>query len=456
MSKHLSAQEVEQYQRQTMSPAQLLIIDAHIASCDSCREQLDDALRPDTAFTYLQSAFDARASSESRHLSVEQIVAYVDNQLDEADRESLERHLQLCQMCEAEERDLRLFSQMMDRPAEAYLPSARPTYREKVVIFWRSGALKIAAAAAIAILVISIAILVPGRQVATLQSQVRELQQANERLETDLTELRREDQRIRNDYEANRAALADLQTQLNRYQPDTHALKPEEQGATVTTLNDGALQVTLNTKGDLLGLESLPRTLQQEVRAALLKKAVKAPTWLSQLRGKPVTLLNGSDASVSFNLIGPVGEVVESDRPTFRWRSLEGVSSYTVAVFDSKFNQVANSGQIQASEWAPPHSLRRGAVYSWQVTAFKDGKEIISPRPPASEAKFKVLEQDTAIDLERARNQYANSSLILGVLYARAGLLEQAERDLQALADRNPRSLIAKKLLQSVQGLQRR
>jgi hypothetical protein len=455
MSKHLSTLETEQYRRQAMSPAQLLIIDTHIATCRACREKLDDIPRPGTVFTSLQSAFDPYTGPENQHLSFEQIAAYVDDELDESDRESLEHHLLLCQMCEAEARDLRLFSQVMDHPAEQYLPSLPPTGQKKPFIFWRSGAARVAAAAAL-ILAISTSVLISRRQITTLQSLVSELQQTREKLEANVTELKEENQSIRRDYEANKAALSDLQAQLNRYQPDAHATESEEHGATILTLNDGGLQITLDAKGNLLGLESLPRTWQQEVRAALLNEDVKAPRWLSELKGKPITLLNGSGVSVAFDLIGPIGKVVETNRPTFRWHPLEGASGYAVAVFDSKFNKVAESGLIQALEWVPPQALRRGTVYSWQVTALKDGKEIMSPHPPASEAKFRVLEQAIATELERAREQHAGSNLILGVLHAQAGLLDQAERDFQTLADQNPRSFVAKKLLRSVRSLRRR
>ena len=454
MSKHLSALETEQYRRQAMSPAQLLIIDVHIAACPACREKLDDVPRPGTVFTSLRSAFDPLTGPESQHLSFEQVAAYVDDELDESDRESLEHHLLLCQMCGAEVRDLRLFSQVMDHPAEQYLPSSPPTGQKKLFTFWRSGAARVAAAAVL-ILAISAAVLISIRQITTLQSQVSELQQTRERLEANITELREENQSIRRDYEANKAALSDLQAQINPYQPDAD-MKSEEQGANIVTLNDGGLQITLDAKGNLLGLGSLPQAWQQEVRAALLKKGVKAPRWLSELKGKPTILLNGSNVPVAFDLIGPVGKVVETNRPTFRWHPLEGASGYAVAVFDSKFNKVAESGLIQALEWVPPQALRRGTVYSWQVTALKDGKEVMSPHPPASEAKFKVLEQAIATELERAREQHAGSNLILGVLHAQAGLLDQAERDFQTLADQNPQSLIAKKLLQSVRSLRRR
>ncbi len=53
--------------------------------------------------------------------------------------------------------------------------------------------------------------------------------------------------------------------------------------------------------------------------------------------------------------------------------------------------------------------------------------------PPAPEAKFKVLEQSQANELERIKKTAANSPLTLGVLYAQAGLLNDAEREFETL-----------------------
>jgi hypothetical protein len=358
-------------------------------------------------------------------------------------------------MCVAEVRDLRLFSQVVDQPAEQYLPTLPPTGQKKPFVFWGSGAARVAAAVAL-ILAISTALLMSRREVTALHSLVHELQQAREKLEANITELQAENQSVRRDYEANKTALSDLQARLDRHQPAAPVAGSEGQGAATVTLNDGRLQIALDARGNLLGLAALPQAWRQEVRGTLLNKEVKGPRWLSELKGNPTTILNGSGAPVAFDLIGPVGKVVETNRPTFRWHPLEGASGYAVAVFDPEFNKVAESGLIQASEWVPPQVLRRGTVYSWQVTALKDGKEVTSPRPPTSEAKFRVLEQATATELARAREQHAGSHLILGILHAQAGLLDQAERDFQTLADQNPRSLVAKKLLQSVQSLRRR
>jgi hypothetical protein len=78
---------------------------------------------------------------------------------------------------------------------------------------------------------------------------------------------------------------------------------------------------------------------------------------------------------------------------------------------------------------------------------------VTSPEQPAPEAKFVVLDAAKAEELSRVRQVYKGSHLTLGTLYARAGLLDEAERELESALHKNPRSKVAHKLLLSVQAL---
>lgn len=78
--KHPSAAELDRYRRRTAAAAELLAVDAHIASCDACLAALRD----------------------SRHLTYEQAEAYVDGSDDRAVRD----HVAVCAMCRAEVDDL--------------------------------------------------------------------------------------------------------------------------------------------------------------------------------------------------------------------------------------------------------------------------------------------------------------------------------------------------------------
>jgi len=105
---------------------------------------------------------------------------------------------------------------------------------------------------------------------------------------------------------------------------------------------------------------------------------------------------------------------------------------------------------LNTTEWTIAAPLKAGRIYSWQVTAIKDGVEITSPVLPAPQAKFKVLDRATAELLLKAERAYPDSHLTLGVLYAGAGLLDEAEQQLRLFISNNPNAGIGQKLLQNV------
>jgi hypothetical protein len=154
-----------------------------------------------------------------------------------------------------------------------------------------------------------------------------------------------------------------------------------------------------------------------------------------------------------FAVIEPVGHVVLTSSPTFRWSAMEGASGYVVEVYDDQFKLAASSHQLTERSWTTPQSLARGKVYSWQVKAIKDGQEVTSPRPPAPQAKFRVLDQGRVNEIANAKRAYASSHLTLGLLYAEAGLLREAEQEFRLLRRANPNSEIARNLLRQVQAL---
>lgn len=141
------------------------------------------------------------------------------------------------------------------------------------------------------------------------------------------------------------------------------------------------------------------------------------------------------------------------DRPVFKWESLAGASSYRVYVMDSKGNQVVKSQELVPTEmqWTAKSSLRRGEIFSWVVTGVVDGKEIVSPAASAPEMKFAVLSVNDVQELNQIKK--TRSHLALGVFYAKAGLLTEAEREFLQLIQLNPQSQLPRKLLRSVRSL---
>lgn len=65
-------------------------------------------------------------------------------------------------------------------------------------------------------------------------------------------------------------------------------------------------------------------------------------------------------------------------------------------------------------------------------------------------AEFQILGEEDESEITHARSDWGDSHLVLGVMYARAGLLEEAEKELRALRQQNPTSEEVAGLLASV------
>ena len=198
------------------------------------------------------------------------------------------------------------------------------------------------------------------------------------------------------------------------------------------------------------GLDSLAAADRTAVEQALAAGRIEPPAVLAELTGKRGVLLGSSPKAPVLELIAPLGIVVESQRPLFHWQSL-GHAEFQVSVYDTSFNVAAASGWILATQWQPPHDLRRGERYQWQVKVRRNGEEFTFPAPPEPEARFQVLGAAEEEDIARLRSQLPDSHLVLGIRYAQVGLLDDAARELQAA----PESPTTAALLKSLQQMRR-
>jgi Putative zinc-finger len=429
LREHLSPHDIRRYNQREMSPTELLTVDDHLADCAACRDQLCDAESARVRFLFLRNSLQADTQT---HIPYEQLTAYVDSLADDVDREIVQSHLELCSACATEVEDLRTFrEEMQSLPLEQKAVDRRQSFWERMAGIWKSPVYRLALqAGGTAVIVLVVAWLSTVRlrsHVADLEAEVRELQQTNDAIQqqaSTITELREQ--------------LTQLQSQIPLV---------ASSGEMALAIYDGGGLVTVDRQGNLTGLTVSP-DLQRTLRSVLTSGRIEIPD-VTRRNGKRATLLGGAGEGLPFALIGPLG-VVEGDRPIFRWRSLNGATAYTVQVHDANFNKVVGSLPQLETEWRVSQPLDRGRIYSWQVVAIKDGKEFLSPTPPAPEAKFKVLEQGRADELAQARRDHANSHLVLGTLYAQAGLLDEAEAEFKALASLNPKSEVVQKLLKTV------
>ncbi|HEX6732036.1 MAG TPA: zf-HC2 domain-containing protein [Pyrinomonadaceae bacterium] len=431
MRQHLSIEAINQYCRRSMSAAQLLSAGDHLAICEACRRQVMDVLGAPNIYSSLRARLRLEAASNADHLSYEQIAGFVDGKLDDADRELVETHLEHCALCADEATDLRSLHLTITTTPVTPIATQTSGLRERLRNFWgtwSSWTPHFATAPAIVLLLV----FVTGALILVWKMRSRSTDLTANRGSTEVT-----------------SVPSPIPTQTTT--PASGENVEDENLNIQLALNDAGGRITVDKQGNIAGLDALSPPLKSVVSQALKTERVEPSRDLAELSGKTGTLLGNQDQSAALVLLSPVGRVLRADRPRFRWRPLAGASSYTVNILDSDFNVLQTSPPLTVTSWTPSSSLARGKVLSWQVTAVKDGQTLIFPTAPAPEVRFKILESEKARELTRAEGIKPRSHLALGVLYARTGLLDDAERELRALAAANPQSDTARKLLRSIQ-----
>jgi hypothetical protein len=436
---HLSADGLVLYRDRRLPPAELLAADDHLAICESCHQRLVQVPGLNEKVTAAAKSFDDALTVEVTHLTYEQLEALVDQQVDDIDRETLQSHLDLCPACETELNDLREVSLGRTKAARGRRISApsMSARKETTWLFWRSPAYGLVTLALLgAVGLISFLISIPlRRENAQARARLAELEQSNAALQARVD------------------ALEGLQNEVAALQLERDRLRSLAESQARVALNDGGGRVILDAQGNLSGLANALR-YEASVKEALISGRLRLPAALQELRGSSGTMMGSGQTR--FTLLAPVGVIIESDRPRFRWSVLDGSTSYTVAIFDEASNRIATSDALAGTEWTPALPLVRGKAYIWQVRAVKNGEEVVAPEPGRPRARFRVLEHSKLDDIRRARESNPGSHLVLGVVYADAGLLQEAQREFSELVRANPQSTVAQKLLRNVSALLRR
>ena len=177
---------------------------------------------------------------------------------------------------------------------------------------------------------------------------------------------------------------------------------------------------------------------REAVQLALASHKLERPPILDRLITRRGILMGPNGGAPSFDLTGPQGTAILTDRPVFQWTPAEGASHYQVAIYDENFEKVMEGPAVPGTEWQPGQPLPRDRVLNWQVTAAVRGKTIHAPVPPAPEARFLIVSQETAGQIQTARRDHPENHVLLAALLARAGMLADAQKELDELAATDP------------------
>src|SRR5581483_9584032 len=163
------------------------------------------------------------------------------------------------------------------------------------------------------------------------------------------------------------------------------SVNPGQPAPAGSIIRDGTRVFTVSENGRIEGLPIVAEADRAVLEKALVEKRVDAAGSLSDLTAKSGVLLGSPAEAPRGRLLAPLANVVETERPVFRWEPIPG-ATFRVSVYDSGYNLVASSGSVAGTEWQIPKPLRRGTRYSWQVNVRQKENEYTLPAPPAPEA----------------------------------------------------------------------
>ena len=439
-NEHISDQNLSRYSQREADAAEILRIQTHLAACDVCRRKLAAVAGAERSFAALRENFalDEKAD-EPEHLTYEQLEFYLDRKLDVVTSEIVESHLAFCGECEKDLQDLIKFRVIAENAPAIINDSVVETAK---ISFWKRLFVPASIGGFAPVVAVVLIAILAGAWILMRGNRSDEIAMVNQNQNAAIANRNGANVNPADNLTNNNSLEISPSPQIS---PSANISEKER----LYALSDGDLKV--DERGNLQGAQNLSPATRELVRQSL--KSGNVSFARDSLGGVGGVLMgeNNPDGGVPFGLETPVGKVVRENQPLLRWKLFKNAENYSVAVVDDKFNVVATSGKINSTSWKPSKPLPRGANYSWQVTAIlKDGTETVSPSAPAPQARFRVLEANLNDEIARLEKSANRSHLALGVLYAKAGMKQEARSEFEKLVKENPNSPLARKLLQSV------
>lgn len=435
MNNHLTDADIRVFWCRDADGAMTSRIAGHISGCEACRELAESGRRKKSHDAGMSFDLDDSIWLRNEHLEYEEKRAYASGLIGVEEREMTERHLASCVVCRDEmqafvedRRENDLMLSIRHKPSQIDV-------REATGLSWRTGGLWSPLRAAALILVVA------GTGIVISRSEV--WRRALEVLGT-------EGGAMALSIEGGGVATA-IKPPATSGDPVTSGASHEGKGAVTAesrvTLRDHGHKVVVEPR--ITGLSGASDAELVAITEALVAEDIPLPEVVRNLWGSEGALRG--ERVDPFDLLRPRREVVRDTRPAFRWAALKDASSYQVFIVDSRRAAVVSSGRLGAdvTNWRPSIALKRGEDYFWTVSATVHGEEVISPGPSEAEWKFGVLSEPEYQRLRRIEAR-TESHLARGVLYARAGLISESERELQKLLDENQDSATVRKLLKRV------
>lgn len=471
MIDHVSREQIEEFCARTLDAPELTAVGGHISLCEQCFQLFQEVFQQRRNHAPIRINLSPDHWFKDEHLDYEQLVDFVDERMDEGEREITSIHLRMCTRCRGDVHSFLTYRQEIEPEMQVrYAPDEDRAITGKLLDLWhwpRAGWKPVYAAAVLVVLgaVMTATILFwRGRtgnhqiqKVSTHTTDVSPAPSAIASVSPTAVKPIEEPTRSSNNRTSPQADTG-LKAPQSTGRPPRIALgggtigestSPTEQ---ITSLNDNGQKLKIDQSGSVAGLKNLPPEVQRSIKETLLAAEIRKPEALVELAGVQGPERGTAEHKLTFRLLSPGGVVLSNDRPVFKWEPLDGATGYRVLVANAANQEAAASGPLSSAttQWTPLSPLKRGATYTWVVIATIGGTEVTAPAATAPEMKFKLLGDGKVRELDLLRRS-TKSRLALGVFYAREGMLAEAEQEFQHLVRENPKSPLAVKLLRTVQ-----
>jgi hypothetical protein len=152
---HISREQLIQFRNRALAPQEMVAVDGHLGECQSCREQLAGlgSVPAASIAAVRQARFD--------HITYEQMDAWVEDQLDQTERELVLSHIGLCAPCARQLKAYEQYAPAMAAPVSlittpAAIQAAQPmTLADKLRAMFRMPQIALVGAAIAAVLILS-------------------------------------------------------------------------------------------------------------------------------------------------------------------------------------------------------------------------------------------------------------------------------------------------------------
>lgn len=456
MIAHMSNMQIEKFCARVLPAPEMVAIAEHISNCASCQLLFHETSQRRRTLTPATINLSPKFWFRDDHLDYEQMVGLVENTLDDEDRKIINIHLETCARCGEDLRSFKEFARQIEPAIRASLSEKREMFAwwKWPAIDWKFG---YAAAVLIIISLVTLIAIFVGRSGIGRRSIPDTASSPTNTVSPSSVATSAAPQPTAA-IECSGSSTGgiphpspDQRESKNRQAGDGGGKTIRPHRAAMFSLNDSGRRILFDGARGISGLDKLPPSVRKSVTEALLASDINRPDALDEIIVGSSALRGAGGDESPFKLISPHKTMLEEDRPVFRWEPMKGATGYQVHVVALGSREVLSSARLSSdvAQWVPETPLKRGAVYKWMVMAIVNGEELSSPVASAPEVRFGILDEEKTLELNLLRR--APSHLALGVFYARAGMLAEAEREFQSLVNDNPQSQLAVKLLRRVQ-----